>query len=62
MSAPSKNQRSGPRVKSRIHYCPAGHPLVRVLLAPGGKGRNRFIWQCNTAEDKGGLRLKELCS
>jgi hypothetical protein len=42
----SKNQRAGIRSVQKKHTCSQGHVLVRVMIAPGFKGRNRFEWMC----------------
>ena len=41
----SKNQRSGPRQRSRKRYCPQGHEQTRVKRVPV-VGAVRLLWLC----------------
>ena len=47
MSAPSKNQRSGPKVKQPVPTCPKGHVLTWVNIARRGRKNMQALCECD---------------
>lgn len=47
MSAPSKNQRSGPKVKQEVRSCAKGHQLTWVNHAARGRKNMMLVCECD---------------
>jgi hypothetical protein len=47
MATPSKNQRSGPKVKQAKRICPKGHEQTWVNYAARGRKNMRLVCECD---------------
>lgn len=47
MATPSKNQRSGPKVKQEVRSCAKGHPLTWVNYAARGRKNMMLVCECD---------------
>jgi len=47
MSAPSKNQRSGPKLKQDAKVCPSGHIRIWVNFAARGRKNMQCVCECD---------------
>jgi len=47
MAAPSKNQRSGPKVKQEKILCPKGHVQTWVNFAARGRHNMMLVCECH---------------
>lgn len=59
MAAPSKNQRSGPKVKTKVATCMKGHAKTWVNYSARGRKNMLALCECDgykpiTTEKKGG--------